>query len=183
MRCLDGDRSRRSHQPARRAIRAPGSHPGLAPGGAPGPLHPATRAMRPWRPPPSPTACRSCGRTTACRALCGAEFHADLEVNGSELILRKGFRREIDSYSAFFENDKTTPYRPRVLSPGAWIRPPLPLRSRHRLLRWVFRSRCPARWVSGYPGGRRLPRNRRRRLTRRSMAADGDGGSRAHYVG
>ena len=39
----------------------------------------------------------------------GAEFHSELEVNGSELILRKGFRREIDSYSAFFENDKTTP--------------------------------------------------------------------------
>ena len=39
----------------------------------------------------------------------GAEFHSDLEVNGSELVLRKGFRREIDSYSAFFENDKTTP--------------------------------------------------------------------------
>ena len=39
----------------------------------------------------------------------GAEFHSELEVKGSELILRKGFRREIDSYSAFFENDKTTP--------------------------------------------------------------------------
>ena len=39
----------------------------------------------------------------------GAEFHPDLEVNGSELVLRKGFRREIDSYSAFFENDRTTP--------------------------------------------------------------------------
>ena len=39
----------------------------------------------------------------------GAEFHSELEVNGSELILRKGFRREIDSYSAFFENDRTTP--------------------------------------------------------------------------
>ena len=39
----------------------------------------------------------------------GAEFHADLEVNASELVLRKGFRREIDSYSAFFENDRTTP--------------------------------------------------------------------------
>ena len=38
----------------------------------------------------------------------GAEFHHALEVDGSELILRKGFRREIDSYSAFFENDKTT---------------------------------------------------------------------------
>jgi len=38
----------------------------------------------------------------------GAEFHADLQLVRAELILRKGFRREIDSYSAFFENDRTT---------------------------------------------------------------------------
>lgn len=39
----------------------------------------------------------------------GAEFHPDLKLTKAELILRKGFRREIDSYSAFFENDRTTP--------------------------------------------------------------------------
>ena len=39
----------------------------------------------------------------------GAAFHADLQVARADLIIRKGFRREIDSYSAFFENDKTTP--------------------------------------------------------------------------
>ena len=39
----------------------------------------------------------------------GAEFHPALEIQGAELILRKGFRRAIDSYSAFFENDRTTP--------------------------------------------------------------------------
>jgi nicotinamidase/pyrazinamidase len=38
----------------------------------------------------------------------GAEFHSDLKLTRAELILRKGFRREIDSYSAFFENDRTT---------------------------------------------------------------------------
>ena len=38
----------------------------------------------------------------------GAEFHPDLKLTKVELILRKGFRREIDSYSAFFENDRTT---------------------------------------------------------------------------
>ena len=38
----------------------------------------------------------------------GAEFHCDLHLPQAELILRKGFRREIDSYSAFFENDRTT---------------------------------------------------------------------------
>ena len=39
----------------------------------------------------------------------GAEFHEELHVPGATLVLRKGFRREIDSYSAFFENDRTTP--------------------------------------------------------------------------
>jgi len=38
----------------------------------------------------------------------GAEFHPVLKVTKAELILRKGFRKEIDSYSAFFENDRTT---------------------------------------------------------------------------
>lgn len=39
----------------------------------------------------------------------GAEFHPALEWTGAENIIRKGFRRDIDSYSAFFENDRTTP--------------------------------------------------------------------------
>jgi nicotinamidase/pyrazinamidase len=38
----------------------------------------------------------------------GAEFHPALQLPRAELILRKGFRREIDSYSAFFENDRAT---------------------------------------------------------------------------
>jgi nicotinamidase/pyrazinamidase len=38
----------------------------------------------------------------------GAEFHRDLKLPRAELILRKGFRPQIDSYSAFFENDRTT---------------------------------------------------------------------------
>ena len=39
----------------------------------------------------------------------GAEFHPDLDTTHAELIIRKGFRPEIDSYSAFFENDGATP--------------------------------------------------------------------------
>ncbi len=39
----------------------------------------------------------------------GAEFHPDSTTNAADLIIRKGFRPEIDSYSAFFENDQTTP--------------------------------------------------------------------------
>jgi nicotinamidase/pyrazinamidase len=39
----------------------------------------------------------------------GAEFHPALRLNQAELILRKGFNPQIDSYSAFFENDRVTP--------------------------------------------------------------------------
>ncbi len=39
----------------------------------------------------------------------GAEFHPDLAWTKAELVIRKGFRTAIDSYSAFFENDHTTP--------------------------------------------------------------------------
>ena len=39
----------------------------------------------------------------------GAELHPDLSIPHAELILRKGFRKNIDSYSAFTENDQQTP--------------------------------------------------------------------------
>ena len=39
----------------------------------------------------------------------GADFHGSVNVRDSHLILRKGFRKSIDSYSAFFENDRKTP--------------------------------------------------------------------------
>jgi len=39
----------------------------------------------------------------------GAAFRDDLDIPHAELIIRKGYHRDIDSYSAFFENDQTTP--------------------------------------------------------------------------
>jgi len=38
----------------------------------------------------------------------GAAFRDDLAIPHAELVLRKGYHRAIDSYSAFFENDRTT---------------------------------------------------------------------------
>ncbi len=43
------------------------------------------------------------------QATTGADFHAGLQVPHAALILRKGFHPEIDSYSAFYENDRKTP--------------------------------------------------------------------------
>lgn len=39
----------------------------------------------------------------------GAAFHPDLGWTKAQLVVRKGFHRAIDSYSAFFENDNVTP--------------------------------------------------------------------------
>ena len=39
----------------------------------------------------------------------GSKFHSKLITDSADLIIRKGFRPEIDSYSAFFENDQKTP--------------------------------------------------------------------------
>ena len=39
----------------------------------------------------------------------GAAFHRGLDVPHAELVIRKGFRSTIDSYSAFRENDRRTP--------------------------------------------------------------------------
>lgn len=39
----------------------------------------------------------------------GAAFHADLQTDHADMIIRKGYNPAIDSYSAFFENDHKTP--------------------------------------------------------------------------
>ena len=39
----------------------------------------------------------------------GAEFHPQLNTVPADIIVRKGFNKAVDSYSAFFENDRTTP--------------------------------------------------------------------------
>jgi nicotinamidase/pyrazinamidase len=38
----------------------------------------------------------------------GAAFHPELDTRKSEVIIRKGFRKTIDSYSTFYENDQQT---------------------------------------------------------------------------
>ena len=51
----------------------------------------------------------------------GADFHADLYASGAvdraKLILRKGYNPAVDSYSAFYENDKRT-----ATGLGGWLR-------------------------------------------------------------
>jgi nicotinamidase/pyrazinamidase len=47
--------------------------------------------------------------THCVQGTAGAAFHSLLRTDPAQLVLRKGFRAGIDSYSAFFENDRTTP--------------------------------------------------------------------------
>ncbi|MBL9049430.1 MAG: bifunctional nicotinamidase/pyrazinamidase [Tabrizicola sp.] len=47
--------------------------------------------------------------THCVQGTAGAEFHAALRTDPAQLVVRKGFRPEIDSYSAFFENDQASP--------------------------------------------------------------------------
>ena len=54
-------------------------------------------------------ACRRCGPIIACKARTARSFIRLCNCTRAELILRKGFRPQIDSYSAFFENDRETP--------------------------------------------------------------------------
>jgi nicotinamidase/pyrazinamidase len=56
----------------------------------------------------------------------GAAFHPGLRVEAASLILRKGVRKDLDSYSALFENDKTTPtglegWLRNVGAAGIWL--------------------------------------------------------------
>ena len=53
------------------------------------------------------------------QASSGADFHPDLRgaVESAHLIVRKGYNPEVDSYSAFFENDKAT-----STGLGGWLR-------------------------------------------------------------
>ena len=51
---------------------------------------------------------RSCGQITASKAQT-ARFHADLQSDRADMVIRKGYNPAIDSYSALFENDRTTP--------------------------------------------------------------------------
>lgn len=39
----------------------------------------------------------------------GARFHPALDLSRAQVVIRKGFRREIDSYSGFIEADRRTP--------------------------------------------------------------------------
>ena len=73
----------------------------------------------------------------------GAEFRKDLQVAHAELVLRKGYHREIDSYSAFYENDRKNSHRACRISARALPHARVPGGARLRFLRSLFVRGCP----------------------------------------
>ena len=47
--------------------------------------------------------------THCVQGTAGAAFHPEFALGRATAIIRKGWRRDVDSYSAFFENDRVTP--------------------------------------------------------------------------
>ena len=102
----------------------------------------------------------------------GADFHPDLTVPHAELVLRKGFRTAINSYSAFFENDHRTPTGLVGYLKERRFECIDVMRARHRFLRILFGARRPPGRVRGHGRDRSVPRHRYRRLARIGNALD-----------
>ena len=89
----------------------------------------------------------------------GAAFHPALDIPHAALVLRKGMEPTIDSYSAFYENDRKTPtglvgyLRERGLSSR------IHRRARVRFLRALLGRRRAARGLYGLRGRGCLPRH------------------------
>ena len=77
----------------------------------------------------------------------GADFHPHFNRTGAELIIRKGFRPAIDSYSAFFENDHATPTGLAGYLRERGIGKLDAGRTRDRFLRRLFGARCGRAWL------------------------------------
>ena len=122
------------------------------------PSPPTIPAPRPSRRSRCPTGRRCCGPSIACRGRPGPAFHPELETDAADLILRKGFRPEIDSYSAFFENDRKTPTGLAGYLRERGVAAALARRAGDRLLRRLFGDRRAGRGLRGDAARGRLPR-------------------------
>ena len=113
----------------------------------------------------------------------GARFHPDLDTDGADMVIRKGFRKAIDSYSAFPRERPRHADRSCGLPARTGHRTRRAGRTRNRLLRRVLRTRCPRRRVPDGGAGGPLPRHRYRRLARRDAGADRARRRHDHPVG
>ena len=94
----------------------------------------------------------------------GAEFHQELHIPHAALVLRKGTDPTINSYSTFYENDRTTPTGLTGYLRTRGLLARLPRRPRLRFLRALFGRGRPARRFRGFRRRGRLSRHRYRRF-------------------
>ncbi len=105
----DGDAVDACRQPARRAVRSCRADPGLAPGGPQLVRELASGRGAVLLDHDALWATDALWPDHCIQGTAGAALHRGLAADHAELVIRKGFRAAIDSYSAFFENDRQTP--------------------------------------------------------------------------
>ena len=93
-----------------------------------------------------------------------AALHDDLRVPQAQLIIRKGFHRDVDSYSAFMEADRRTSTGLSAYLKARGISK-LSVWARDGLLRGLERARCARGRLRSHGDRRRVPRHRPERLT------------------
>ena len=109
----------------------------------------------------------------------GAAFHPSLAVDCADMVIRKGFRPQVDSYSAFFENDHRTPtglagyLRERAQHPDRIARTVvLKLKTaQFRILTRSLTGAEPPTWSRSSPTSPAPCARRNRRFLRRTCAA------------
>ena len=95
----------------------------------------------------------------------GASLHKDLSIPNAQLVIRKGFRQNVDSYSAFVEADRKTP-----TGLGAYLN--VHRRPGNRLLRCMDRARRAERGLRCHGHRRRFAWHRPERFARKSLVGD-----------
>ncbi len=113
----------------------------------------------------------------------GALLRDDLQIPHAQLVLRKGYHLAIDSYSAFYENDRTTRTGLAGYLRERGLTRVLPGRARVRFLCPLLGRGCTARRLRGRGDRGCLSRDRRQRIHGRCVQDTGRHGSPQHHGG
>ena len=112
----------------------------------------------------------------------GASLSKDLAIPQAELIVRKGFHQDVDSYSAFTEADGKTTTGLAAYLKARKLQRLFVDGSRHRFLRGLDRARRAQGRLRNLRGRRRLPRHRYPGLDGQGMGGHDQGRRQAHPV-
>ena len=105
----------------------------------------------------------------------GAALSKDLSIPQTELVIRKGFHKDVDSYSAFTEADGKTTTGLAAYLKARGIKRVFVAGARHGFLRLLERARCAQGRLRDLCGGGWLPRHRRTGVACESLGRHGQG--------